>query len=152
VNFMIMHGLMDGPILLGHVKIGFGYVVISLLHFLFWSICKTSMYNFKCVNVHQKGIHPMLYQLGKINWPSLFFAINGLLLLLVGGLSLFFRHFSISYCTCCNINLLDLVWAPHGVSKQHSTNFINHNSHSSSTSVTSNHVSSIKFFIALSKI
>jgi hypothetical protein len=38
-----------------------------------------------------------------------FFTINGFKLLLIGGLSMFFGHFLISYCARCNINLLDLV-------------------------------------------
>ncbi len=72
MNLMIVHGSMDGLIFLGHVKIGLKYVVIGLFHFLFWSIYTSSMYNFIYVNVHQKGIHPMLYQFGKINWFNLF--------------------------------------------------------------------------------
>jgi hypothetical protein len=141
VNLMIVHGSMDGLIFLGHVKIGLKYVVIGLFHFLFWSIYTSSMYNFIYVNVHQKGIHPMLYQFGKINWFNLFCS--------KWVKSVAYKwivHVFISYCVHCNIIFLDLIWAPHGVNKHHSADFTRSNVHSSSTNAINNHLSSIRCF------
>jgi hypothetical protein len=81
-----------------------------------------------------------------------FFILNGLKLFFVGGLSMFLDIFLISYCACCKINLLDLVWTPHGVSKHHVVDFIRSNSHSSSMNAISNQISSVRCFLALSKI